>query len=342
MHSMLRKIAIGTGDLLKDRYLQRLNVLKRAIALGCGVIDSAEIYYNGKANKLLSKIDKNYKVINKVNYLKKNSKNYLIESCNNILDSIKKKKIDYFLTHWSTLDSGQNLIQQINQLKKSKKIIWFGLGNPTLKELKIINKATNNQIKVVEIEYNIFNFSYQKKILEYCKKKKIKIFAYSPIKYALLKKLNKQCSDILLKIKEDFKLDLFQICIIFCIINKTTPILSIKNNYRLNEIIKIGNKFKNKKLSKIIKILSLKLRCYKKINAKKLIYLEKNKCISLKKKKLKKNIIIKIRNEIKSFGMLKPIYIAKYKNKYQIIDGKSRAKAFYLNDPKKLIPCIVL
>jgi diketogulonate reductase-like aldo/keto reductase len=342
MHSILKKIAIGTGDLLKDKYLQRLNVLKRAISLGCRVIDSAEIYYNGNVNKLLSKIDKNCKIINKVNYLKKNSKNYIIESSNSILDSIKRKKIDYLLTHWSTLDSAQNLTEQITQLKKSKKIVFFGLGNPTVNELKMINNITNNQIKVIEIEYNIFNFFYQKKIMKYCNQKKIKVFAYSPFKYALFKKINKHSSDILIKIKKDFKLNFYQVCIIFCIINKTTPILSIKNNHRLNEIVKIGNKFNNKKLSRMIKTLSLKLKCYRGINPKNLIYLEKNKCITLKKKKIKKNIIKKIKKEITNFGMLKPIYITKYENKYQIIDGKSRAKAFYLNSPKKLIPCIVL
>ena len=206
----------------------------------------------------------------------------------------------------------------------------------------MINKITNNQIEVIEIEYNIFNFFYQKKIMEYCKKKKIKVFAYSPFKYALLKKINKQCYDILIKIKNDFKLNFYQVCIIFCIINKTTPILSIKNNHRLNEVIKIGNKLNNKKLSRMIKILSLKLKSYRGINAKDLIYLKKNKCVSLKKKKFKKNIINTIRKEIENFGMLKPIYITKYENKYQIIDGKNRAKAFYLNYPKKLIPCIVL
>ena len=56
------------------------------------------------------------------------------------------------------------------KLKKYKSLKNIGLGNARLDEIKKFYKYSNKKLNAVEIELNIFNFYFQKKILSFCKK----------------------------------------------------------------------------------------------------------------------------------------------------------------------------
>ena len=162
MNNILKKICLGTGELLKDKIITRINTLNYFIENGGELIDTARIYYDGKALKKLSLIKKDYKIVSKVSYLNKDKNKNLHEKLKEYQLLTNKKKIDFFLTPWPTENNQEKLIKLMINLKSKKKVDKIGLGNTTYKKLKEIDHKIIKKIDVVQIELNIFNFFTKK------------------------------------------------------------------------------------------------------------------------------------------------------------------------------------
>ena len=329
------RLCLGTGELLKNNIRERIKVFK-AFANDKGkFIDTAKVYYDGKALKIIKKIKKKYSLIAKISYLEKD-KNITIEKK---LEEYKKisgyKEIEFFLTHWSNNKISKKNINDIWNLKKNSKVNFIGLGNPSLEEIKKFYKYAHKNLDAIQIEYNIFNSFFQKKILDFCKKKKIKLFGYSPIRWCKFKTLSNNSKKIVYQIYKDYKINFYEMSLLFCLYKNVIPILSIKNLSRYNRIKRLESLLDNVILKKKIFILEKTLRCFKTISSDKIWYLSNSKLISLKEINLEKKSLLMVKSEIKRNNtILKPVFLKKIKEKYIVLDGKIRCKSLYELDMK--------
>ena len=343
MNNILKKICLGTGELLKDKIITRINTLNYFIENGGELIDTARIYYDGKALKKLSLIKKDYKIVSKVSYLNKDKNKNLHEKLKEYQLLTNKKKIDFLLTHWPTENNQEKLIKLMINLKSKKKVDKIGLGNTTYKKLKEIDHKIIKKIDVVQIELNIFNFFYQKRLLSFCEKNKIKVFGYSPIKWCKYKKMDINLRKDLIFFKKKYRINFLDICLLFSIYKKVIPIISIKNNQRLNKIIKLSHLLNNNNLKNKIFKFEKKIQRTAYVNTEDIFYKINNKYVNIEKVRFDKKILKMIMQEIKlQKSSLKPIIFNKIKEKYIVLDGKIRCKGLYqLNSKEKIYGIII-
>lgn len=343
MQNILKKICLGTGELLKDNIDTRLNVINRFLKQGGELIDTARIYYDGKSLKKLEKIKTNYKLIAKVSYFEKDRNISIKKKLEEYQSILKRKKIDFFLTHWPSEANQDNLIKSLIFLKTKKKVENIGLGNIGYRKLKKMNPKILYHLDAIQIELNIFNYFYQKKLLNFCKKKNILVFGYSPIRWCKFKKINKNLKKQLTYFKSKYNINFSDLCLLFSIFNNVVPILSIKNPTRLNRIINLNKYLFNKDLKeKLIKFES-KIRKTEFIDPKKIFYKIEDKYINIEKITFDKKNLNMIIDEIKDQkSSLKPIIFKKLKKRYIVLDGKIRCKGLYQLNSKKKIYGIIL
>jgi len=335
------RLCLGTGELLKDNIKERIKVFKAFANDNGKFVDTAKVYYDGKALKVIKRIKKKYNLIAKISYLEKD-KNISIKKK---LDEYKKisgyKKIDFFLTHWSNNKISKKNIKEIWNLKKDRQVNFIGLGNPSLDEIKKFYKYTDKNLDAVEIEYNIFNSFFQKKILNFCIEKNIKLFGYSPLKWCKFKTLNYKSEKIIKQIRKKYKINFYEISLLFSLYKNVIPVVSIKNLYRYSRIKKLESLLGNKFLKKKIFVLEKSMRCFKTISSNRIWYLVNSKLISLKEINLDKKSLAIVKREIKRTNlMLKPVLLQKRKREYIILDGKIRCKSLY--ELNKKIKAIIL
>lgn len=343
MQNILKKICLGTGELLKNNLDSRLNVINRFLEQGGELIDTARIYYNGKSLKKLKKIKTNYRLIAKISYFEKDRDISLQKKLKEYQYLLKRKKINYFLTHWPSENNQEKLIKSLVLLKTKKKVEKIGLGNIGYKKIKKINSKILNQIDAIQVELNIFNFFYQKKLLNFCKKKNILVFGYSPVRWYKYKKIDKILKKQLNYFKKKYNVNFFDICLLFSIFKNIVPILSVKNLARLNKIINLSKHIDNRDLKRELLKFESKIRKTEFIDPKKIFYKIKDKYINIAKINFDEKNLNMIIEEIKDQkSSLKPVIFKKLKKKYIVLDGKIRCKGLYqLNSNKKIYGIIL-
>lgn len=306
--------------------------------------DTSDNYFNGKIENILGKkikkSKKNIKIINKFRLF--NDIKILRSNLDKSLRNLNKDYIDIYMPHWPISNFDKNLLSDFAEESiYKKKIKQFGLSNFSLQMIKDFRKIYKKKISL-QYELNISNFSFCKKIVNYCEDKNIDSYCYS-INNNFPKK-----DEYIEEIKSKYNLNNYEVSLNWISnFDFISPIIRSNNIRNIVNNIKI---FKNKR----VKINE------KKINTKKFymnINLEKVKKInsesgfvykSLKEAKINKYKLypspIDIAYEIKKYGFLKPFIFKKYKKKYFcLVSGQARFWAYqiaYKN--KKSIPSIIL
>ena len=110
--TIINKICLGTGDLLKGDIKERIDVFKKFYLDGGRLIDTARIYHNGKSLKIIKKLNLKFNIIAKPSYFIKDDKIPLKKNLTSIKNYLVIKQLITLL-----------LIGQMKQFQKKKWII---------------------------------------------------------------------------------------------------------------------------------------------------------------------------------------------------------------------------
>jgi len=178
----MKKIGLGT-DFHYGNEKDNIRIIKTAIDLGVSFIDTAEAYSNGESERVVGKavVNTRDKVFISTKFSPINSSyNKIIRSCENSLQRLKTDRIDLFQVHWPYPNSNHEIAKAFYFLKKSGKIINYGVSNYGKSDLfeltTLVDGLFSNQV-----EYNLFDKYIENQILNFCNDKSIKIIAYSPL-----------------------------------------------------------------------------------------------------------------------------------------------------------------
>ena len=277
--TLMGKQNIGMGP-------QSLNLSKKCLIhaydKGIRFYDTADIYGNGKVEKLLGKVfskKKDISICTKFGNRVKGNKiifdssvNYFTNSLNLSLKRLKREYIDIFLLHSppEKINIDLTLEKKINQTLQSGEISSFGVSCRSCDDA--IYYINNYEfIKHIEINYNIFDRRAEKKLFKLARKNNISIIARAPFANGMVftKNLKKKFKNIDFRSKFDSDtknwlkkkiqnlneknksfLKLYSIALRFCISNEYISVVipgmrsikQINDNVRYLKLGKISNK----------------------------------------------------------------------------------------------------
>jgi diketogulonate reductase-like aldo/keto reductase len=170
----------------KRSHQDEVAALRLGIDLGMTLIDTAEMYGDGGAEKVVADAIEGQRdrvfVVTKV-YPHNASRTELPKACERSLKRLRVDRIDVYLLHWRERNTRlKETLEALEKLRAAEKIERWGVSNFDLgdmNELLSIGGGTNcaaNQVlynpKNREIEFDLLPWSQQSKVL---------IMAYSPV-----------------------------------------------------------------------------------------------------------------------------------------------------------------
>ena len=180
-----------------------VDALIRGLDLGATLIDTAEMYARGGAERVVGSAIKGRRddvfIVSKI--LPHNASfDGTIRACENSLQRMEIESIDLYLLHWPGNHPLESTISAFEQLKTDGKIKHWGVSNfdtSDMQELYGIPEGKNCQIN--QVLYNLSRRGIEWDLLPWCRSMGLPIMAYSPIEQGRLlgnKKLIALASEI--------------------------------------------------------------------------------------------------------------------------------------------------
>jgi diketogulonate reductase-like aldo/keto reductase len=171
---------------------REIDSLKAGVDLGMTLIDTAEMYAEGGAERIVGEAIKGRRddifLVSKV-YPWNASRQGTIDACERSLKRMGVDRIDLYLLHWRGEHPLAETVETFETLKASGKIGTWGVSNfdtSDMEELVSVpggeNAATN------QILYNLARRGPEFDLLPWCRTRNIPIIAYSPIEQGALAK----------------------------------------------------------------------------------------------------------------------------------------------------------
>jgi len=180
-----------------------VDALVRGLDLGAALIDTAEMYARGGAERVVGSAIKGRRdevfIVSKI--LPHNASfDGTIRACENSLQRMEIESIDLYLLHWPGNHPLEYTVSAFEQLKTDGKIRHWGVSNfdtSDMQELYGIPDGKNCQIN--QVLYNLSRRGIEWDLLPWCRSMGLPIMAYSPIEQGRLlenKKLKALASEI--------------------------------------------------------------------------------------------------------------------------------------------------
>ena len=180
-----------------------VDALVRGLDLGATLIDTAEMYARGGAERVVGSAIKgrrdNVFIVSKI-VPHNASFDGTIRACENSLQRMEIESIDLYLLHWPGNHPLESTVSAFEQLKTDGKIKHWGVSNfdtSDMQELYAIPDGKNCQIN--QVLYNLSRRGIEWDLLPWCRSMGLPIMAYSPIEQGRLlenKKLKALASEI--------------------------------------------------------------------------------------------------------------------------------------------------
>ena len=173
---------MGIGD--SDEAAQ-LRALQAGIAQGMTLIDTAEMYGDGRSEQLVARAiagqrDKVF-VVSKV--LPQNASRLgTIKACEASLKRLKTDVLDLYLLHWRGSYPLPETFAAFEELRAAGKIRHYGVSNFDIDDMEELNKAVpNNSNAANQVMYNLTDRGIEWDLYPKCHKDKIAVMAYCPL-----------------------------------------------------------------------------------------------------------------------------------------------------------------
>jgi diketogulonate reductase-like aldo/keto reductase len=187
----------------KSAHADEVAALRLGIDLGMTLIDTAEMYGDGDAEKVVADAidgqrDRGF-VVTKV-YPHNASRTKLPKACERSLKRLRIEVIDLYLLHWRSNTPLAETVETFERLRSTGKIKRWGVSNFDVEDMKELFAIENGTACAAnQVLYNVEHREIESGVLPWSQKTKIPIMAYSPVghgrgllKNATLKKIAKR------------------------------------------------------------------------------------------------------------------------------------------------------
>lgn len=169
---------------------EELATLRLGLDLGVTLIDTAEMYGEGKAEELIGEAiagrrDATF-LVSKV-YPHNATRKGAVAACERSLKRLRTDRIDLYLLHWrGTVPLGETM-EAFIALQKAGKIRNYGVSNLDLEEMQELwSVAGGTGVATDQLLYNLSRRGIEWDLLPWLRKRRVVMMAYSPIEQAKL------------------------------------------------------------------------------------------------------------------------------------------------------------
>lgn len=167
-----------------------LAAVERALELGINLIDTAEIYGEGRSEELVGKAIEGRRggviIATKVSGGHLRARD-LIKACEGSLRRLGIEAIDLYQVHWpNSYVPLEETMAALDRLIEQGKVRRIGVSNFPVPLLKEAQGHCKNRIVSNQVRYNLLQRDIEKEVLPYCRDQEITVVAYSPLAQGLL------------------------------------------------------------------------------------------------------------------------------------------------------------
>jgi diketogulonate reductase-like aldo/keto reductase len=172
------------------RRADEVAALRHGIECGVTLIDTAEMYGNGEAERIVADAVGKWRdemfIVSKV-LPSNSSKRSTIAACEASLKRLKTDRIDLYLLHWRGSVPLEETIEAFTQLAENGKILDWGVSNFDISEMGELWKTPEGDCCVTnQVLYNLTRRGVEFDLMPWCRKHRVPIMAYSPIEQGRL------------------------------------------------------------------------------------------------------------------------------------------------------------
>ncbi len=159
--------------------------LKLGIELGVTLIDTAEMYGNGRAEELVAEAiqgrrDKLF-IVSKV-YPHNASRSGVPTACERSLKRLNTDRIDLYLLHWRGSHPLAGTVDAFEQLRAEGKIRNWGVSNFDAGDMQELARLPGGaQCASNQVLYHVGSRGIEYDLLPWCREHKVPVMAYSPL-----------------------------------------------------------------------------------------------------------------------------------------------------------------
>jgi diketogulonate reductase-like aldo/keto reductase len=180
----------GTWYMGEDRSMEKYEIaaLRRGLELGMRVIDSAEMYAQGGAEKVVGKAISGRRddvfLVSKV-YPHNAGGHALQQSCEDSLRRLKTDYLDLYLLHWRGRFPFSETIAGMGKLIAEGKIRRWGVSNLDVSDMDELRAcAGGDNCAVNQVLYHLGSRGIEFDLLPWQRRRKMPVMAYSPLAQA--------------------------------------------------------------------------------------------------------------------------------------------------------------
>jgi diketogulonate reductase-like aldo/keto reductase len=183
----------GTWRMGEDKSKQRTEVaaLRLGIELGMTLIDTAEMYGNGGAERVVGEAiaDRRDEVFVVTKFYPQNAtRERMAAACDRSLRRLGIEQIDLYLLHWRGDVPLKETLAGFDDLIDAKKIRFAGVSNFDVDDMTELARLKDGLERIVtnEVLYNLVRRGIEWDLLPWMRKRHRPIIAYSPVEEGLL------------------------------------------------------------------------------------------------------------------------------------------------------------
>ena len=167
------------------RRADEVAALRHGLELGIALIDTAEMYGNGEAERIVADAVGSRReevfIVSKV-LPENSSRRGTIAACERSLKRLKTDRIDLYLLHWRGSPPLSETLAAFQELTQAGKILAWGVSNFDLGEMEEVSRARGGQACATnQVLYNLSRRGVEFDLRPWCRERGIPIMAYSPI-----------------------------------------------------------------------------------------------------------------------------------------------------------------
>jgi len=176
----------GTWGYAEDQLLQAREIatLRRGVHLGLTLIDTAEMYADGRAEKLVGiAIAGHRDDVFLVSKVLPGNATYegTIAACERSLRRLRTDRLDLYLLHWRGQVPLAETVEAFQSLVQAGKILTWGVSNFDPRDLADLAQAPGGDgVATDQVLYNLASRGIEWDLLPECQERQIPIMAYSP------------------------------------------------------------------------------------------------------------------------------------------------------------------
>jgi diketogulonate reductase-like aldo/keto reductase len=178
----------GSAGLAQGRHPEAAEeeALRTGLSLGMTLIDTAEIYGDGRSEKLIGRVIAGQRdrvfLVSKV-WPTHVTGDGILRACEASLGRLGTDHLDLYLLHWPSRDAElSSIVAAFESLRASGKIRAWGVSNFKVSDMEDLFRVSHgDRCATNQVLYNLGNRGIERDLLPWCKQHGMPVMAYSPL-----------------------------------------------------------------------------------------------------------------------------------------------------------------